>query len=188
MLSCGKNRSMTFTLHSQARPLGLSVWRTLPCLRSGAPSLRSRLSLALPKPACRYEQSTGRAHACFAARRDSPPAEADSRRADIEREVEVVAAERDPRSDVHPAQKLFANLLKGFAVAALVVGLVRTMLHTYPLVHVVHPCCMTGPKQPVRQGVMHRYAAPSLALLLKPLSCTADVVVKLVILLPNLRG
>ena len=147
MLSCGNNCSMTSTLHSQARPLGLSVWRPLPCLRTGAPLLRSRLSLALPKLACKYEQSTGRAHACFAARRDNPPAEADSRRADVETEVEVVAAERDSRSDVHPAQKLFANLLKGFAVAALVVGLVRTLLFTYSLLLVRNPCCVTGQKQ-----------------------------------------
>lgn len=144
VLSCGNNCSMTSTLHSQARPLGLSVWRPLPCLRSGAPLLRSRLSSALPKPACKYEQSTGRAHACFAARRDTPSAEVDSRRADVETEVEVVAAERDPRSDVHPAQKLFASLLKGLAVAALVVGLVRTLLLTCSLVLVVHPCCVTG--------------------------------------------
>lgn len=124
---------MTSTLHSQARPLGLSVWRSVPCLRSGAPLLRSRLSLALPKPACKYEQSTGRAHACFAARRDNLPAEADSGRADVEAQVEIVSAERDPRSDFHPAQKLFTSLLKGFAVAALVVGLVRTLLLTYSL-------------------------------------------------------
>ena len=119
---------MTSTLHSQARPLGLSVWRSLPCLRPGAPLLRPRLSSALPKPACTYEQSYGRSQICFAARRDTSSAEADSRRADAETDVDIVAAERDARSDVHPAQKLFTSIVKGLAVAALAVGLVRAVL------------------------------------------------------------
>ena len=180
---------MTSTLHSQARPLGLSVWRPLPCLPSGAPLLRSRLSLALPKPACKYEQSTGRTHACFAARRDSPPAEADSRRAEVETEAEVVAAERDPRSDVHPAQKLFTSLLKGFAVAALVVGLVRTLLLILPLVSVVHPCCMTG-----REATRSTRGPRTSVQRLQPYHCSSCQVallvlwVKLVIPLSKFQG
>ena len=52
--------------------------------------------------------------------------------------MELVTAEREARSDVHPAQKFLISILKGFAVAALVAGLVRALLSCY--LPVLLPC------------------------------------------------
>lgn len=122
---------MTTALHTNSlvvSPLGLPAQRTVFCLRPCTQRQQSR-PLLLEKLPCGVGGSPRRVFLCAGAKRDSiSAAKRDSKTAVATSRPTVVDAEvviEEPRVDSHPAQKLLLGLVKGLAVAALAVGLVR---------------------------------------------------------------